>query len=116
MDLRSFFLRLGLKTDSAGFAEGMATVEGLKKGLEVVAELANKAVDFLKEQVAATVEAGVEAKRMGEIFGVNAQTFQKLAYSANMSEVSTDALTAATRKLAMNGIKISPLAPRTHST
>ena len=104
-ELRSFFLRLGLNVDSANFAAAEGTVELLKAGIGTVAELANRASDYLKEQVRATVEAGVQAKRMSNILGVSAQDYQRLAYAANVSEVSTEALTAATRRLAMKGIK-----------
>jgi hypothetical protein len=103
--LREFFVKLGLDTDSASFAAGDAAVESIKAGIEVVAELANRAKEFLQEQIRSTVEAGVQAKRMGEILGVGAEQYQKLAYSANVSNVSTDALTSATRRLAMTGIK-----------
>ena len=104
-ELRSLFLRLGLNVDSANFAAAQGTVELLKAGISTVAELANRATDYLKEQVRATVEAGVQAKRMSNILGVSAQDYQRLAYAANVSEVSTEALTAATRRLAMKGIK-----------
>lgn len=103
MDLRSFFVRLGLDVDSASFAAGDAMVEGLKAGLELVVDAAKEASHFITEQVKSTVEAGVAADHMSKVLGMTADQYQRLSYAAKVSEVSQEALSGALRKMAMKG-------------
>ncbi len=119
MILRSLFVSLGLTKDETSFATGLAAVELIKVGLEAVADVAREAKDFLKEQITATVEAGVETKRLAQSMGLQTDEFQRLAYAAKISEVSTDTLRNGLRELAQKGVKdlggkILELADRFH--
>ncbi len=105
MVLRELFVRIGLTPDSASFAEGFATVELLKKGLEVVAEKASEAKEWLQEQVRATVEAGLEAKRASQSLGLQADQFQRLTYAAGASEVSVENLEEGLRHMSRSGVR-----------
>jgi hypothetical protein len=108
MIVRDLFVRLGLEEDSASFAEGFGVVELLKAGLEKVAELATEAVDFLKEQIAATAEAGDAAARMAARLGVTTDVVQKLAYVGKTANLSLEEMQQAFRTLATKGVKDIP--------
>src|ERR1700722_19982414 len=92
MVVRELFVRLGLKTEAASFAEGYATVELLKKGLEIVKEKAQEAKEWIKEQISATAEAGEEAAHTAQRVGLQAQQLQRLAYVGNLSGLSMEQL------------------------
>ena len=51
MLLKEFFVRLGLETDEASFATGLAAVNGLQYGLQMAARFAEAAFDALVQAV-----------------------------------------------------------------
>lgn len=104
MVVRELFVKLGLEKDSASFAEGFATVEALKAGLEKVAELAHEAVRFLSEQIDKTVEAGVEADRFAQKMGLTTKEVQELAYVGKTAGVTLNDMQVAMRTLALRGV------------
>src|SRR5579859_4154282 len=105
MVVRQLLVKLGVQTDAASVAEGFAWVEGLKKGLELVAEAAKEASRFMLEQISATAEAGEEASHTSQRLGLHADQLQRLSYVAGLSGVSLDELAVSMQHLARLGVR-----------
>lgn len=105
MVIRELFVKLGLDKDAASFAEGFATVELLKKGIETVEEMAVRAKEFLVEQVRMTAEAGEAARNLALQTGLSREAVQAYGDVAYLSGISQENLTTALRRFAKTGVK-----------
>lgn len=114
MVVEELFETLGLKINHAQWAAGEHAVEKMREGLDKIGEskfaehikegmaifASYEGVKILGEFVNQTVEAAVQAKRLGERVGLTSEAVQELGYAADVSGSSTEGLTVGFQHLA----------------
>lgn len=114
MVVEELFETLGLKLNEAQWKRGEHAVEKMREGLDKIAEskfgehikeamaifASYEGVKILGEFVNQTVEAAVQAKRLGERVGLTSEAVQELGYAADVSGSSTEGLTVGFQHLA----------------
>jgi len=94
MVIRELAAKLGLEVDWNSYAKGAAAVEGVKAGLGLLVEWAEKAVDALRDNVKEALEYGDATRKASQAIGVNSEALQELQYAAGLADLSTQELNA----------------------
>jgi hypothetical protein len=90
--LREFFIKLGLDVDEAKIAAANLAVDGVKKGLEKLADAALGTLVAVRDSVAQVIGSADAFDEASQAIGVDVVALQELTYAAGFSGMALEDL------------------------
>lgn len=93
MNLKEFFVKLGLDAEWAEFTRAELAVHLIEKAFEALKEIGEKVVDFLPELVDHIAETSEQLEHASMETGVSTEKLQELGYAGRIAGVSMEEMT-----------------------